>query len=143
MTEFVIGLLVVQLLLGAYLFSFTLSAGMKHGTARATRLPAPVLFGHPGLALTSTVLWVVWMATGERGWAWATFVAMVLAVGGGLFLVLRTVRGGDVVDRPAALDPADVRRAERQIPYPAIGLHGLIALTLVVCTLLVALDIVE
>jgi len=142
MSKFVIGLLIFQLLGGAYLLSFVLGAGQRLSNARATRLPDPVVFLHPSMALATTGLWVLWMATWDRGWAWAALAAVLLTVGGGLFLFLRTKQGGEMLDRPAA-DPADVRVAEKQIPGLAIAGHGLFAVTLVVCMLLVALGVVD
>lgn len=141
MTNFVMGLLVVQLLGGVYQLSYVLGAGKRPSTARATRLPDPVVVGHPMAATVSTALWLGWMTMDERGFAWLTLVALLLTAAGGAFMFLRTAGRSPVVDRPAA-DPADVRVAEKQIPKVALAVHGLGALLLVGCVLLVALGVV-
>lgn len=123
MTGWVTGLLVVQLLLGGYLLSFVLSAGAPWSNARASRIPDPIVFGHLLAALAATVLWVIHVTTGERGFAWA-----------------RTLRGGRRIGPPTG-DPAEARVAEKQTPPIAIGLHGLFAALLLLTTALVAAGI--
>ena len=142
MSNFVMGLLLAQLLGGIYLMTFLWGAGQRSSNARATRLPDALVFVHPVLALAATSLWLVWMFDGERGWAWATFVTLLLTAAGGTVLFLKTRTGGRVLDVPAA-DPADVRVAEKQIPPIADHLHGLMGTVLVVCVLLVALGVLD
>ena len=140
MTNFVMGLLIVQLLGGAYQLTFVLGAGQKLSNARATRLPDFVVVGHLTAALTATALWVVWMATHEDVFAWATLAVLLVTSAGGLFMFARTARQDSVVDRPA-VDPADVRVAEKQIPATALAVHGLGAVVLLACVLLEALGV--
>ena len=137
---YVLAFFVVQLLVGAYMFTFVLGAGQLNSNARATRIPDPIAVVHPLAAGGTLLLWVVYLVTDERVFAWATFVALLLTASGGAVMALRTVRGGPTVDRPAA-DPAEVRVAEKQIPRAAIVLHGLTFLLLLAGTLLVALGV--
>lgn len=136
MTGFVMGLLVVQLMLGGYLLTYVGKAGMKHSNARATRLADPVILVHAGLAGVGTVLWLLHLVTDERGFAWGAFAVLLAGASLGSLMGAKTLLGSRRVDQPAG-SAADVQVAEKQIPLVAIGTHGLIALTLVVCTGLV------
>ena len=138
MSNLVMGLLVVQLVGGAYLFSFVLGAGQRHSTARATRLPGLMVFVHAVLGVAAAGLWVAWLETGVAAIAWTTLGSLLLSVGGGLLMFARTAGHEETIER-FATDPADVRVAEKQIPAVALLGHGLLALVLVVLVLLVAL----
>lgn len=139
MSNLVMGLLVIQLVGGAYLFSFVMSAGQRHSSARATRLPGLMVFVHAVLGVAAVGLWVAWLETGEPAIAWTTLASLLLSVGGGLLMFARTAGHDETIDRPMATDPADVRVAEKQIPASALMAHGGLALVLVVLVLLVAL----
>jgi hypothetical protein len=140
MSMYVLAFFIVQLLVGAYMFTFVLGAGQLNSNARATRIPDPIAVVHPLAAGGTFLLWVIYLLTDERAFAWATFVALLLTASGGAVMALKTLRGRPVVNRPAA-DPADVRVAEKQIPKAAIVLHGLTFLVLLAGTLLVALGV--
>lgn len=142
MTNFVIGLLVVQLLGGIYQLTFVLGAGQKLSNARATRLPDSAVIGHTMTSGAAAALWLGWVAFEEEAFIWATLATLVLTSVVGGFLFYRTEFRGPVIDRPAA-DLADVRVAEKQIPKLALHAHGAGALLLVVCVLLVGLGIVD
>lgn len=148
-SNFVIGLFAVQLLGGAYLFGYTLSAGRRDSTAHATRLPSAVVFSHMLLGGFSTATWIGWVVSDERGFAWASFVSVALGVLLGTVMGLRTVTKPPVVDVPqnpvprTPPDPADVRVAEKQIPGVALLGHGGLGVTLLLLTLLIALDVLS
>lgn len=148
-SNFVIGLFIVQLLGGAYLFSFTLSAGRRDSTAHATRLPSAVVFSHMLLGLFSTASWIGWVVSDERGFAWASFAGVALGVLLGLVMAMKTVTKPAVVDVPqnpvpgTPPEPADVRVAEKQIPGIALLGHGGLAAALLILTLLIALDVLN
>jgi len=141
MKQFVLGLLIVQLLLGGYQFSFTTSAGQPGSVARATRLPSPAVFFHIFLAVMALIVWIVYFVSDQRAVAWVAFGILAVGASLGLLMALRTI------GRPTRLpvepgeypDPADVTVAEQLIPRPVMALHGLAATGLVVCTLLVGL----
>lgn len=138
MTNFVMGLFAVQLLMGAYLFSITVPSQ----TARATRLPASVLLTHPLLGLAGATMWLIWMFTDDRGWVWASFATVLLAAIGGGVLGLKSRLGGPVEQRPEAREPADVRVVEKQVPKPAMHIHGASGTVLLICMLLVGIGVV-
>lgn len=138
MSNLVMGLLVLQVVGGVYLFSLTASTGQAASNARATRLPSLLVFGHSLLGLLAPALWLAWLLTHAQGWVWATLVSLLSSVAGGLVMLAKTVRGPAAVDRPAA-DPADVRVVEKQIPHAALVGHGGLAALIVVCVVAVGL----
>ena len=138
MTKFVMGLLAVQVVVGAYLFMSVATSGSAHSTARATRLPSLVVFAHTLLGIGAPVLWVAWMLSDSTGWVWATLGSLLASVAGGLVMAFRTFGRSDTLHQPAG-DPADVRVAEKQIPTPVLLGHGLGAALLVGSVLVVAL----
>ena len=140
MSKLVMALLVVQVVGGAYLFMSVASAGSQHSTARASRLPSLVVFGHASLGLLAPALWIGYLLTGSDGWVWATLGSLLLSVAGGLFMFARTAGRSDTLHETAA-DPADVRVAEKQIPASVLAGHGLVAAALVVCVVLVGLGV--
>ncbi|WP_436701382.1 hypothetical protein [Nocardioides sp. BYT-33-1] len=146
MAILVTGMFVVQLLVGGYMYSFVLGAGQRGSNARATRIPDLVAFIHPVAAIVTFACWLAYLAGDATGFAWTTFVLLLLTASGGALMALRTVTGPPTVDRPSPRqgvldpgDPAEIRVAEKQIPRAAIVLHGLTFLVLVAGTLLVAL----
>ena len=143
-------LFVVQILLGAYMYSFVLGAGQMGSNARATRIPDPVAFVHPVGAGLTLVSWFIHLGTGADGFVWVTFTLLLLTASAGLVMALVTLRGKRLVDRPAAHQvvlvpgsPAEIRVAEKQIPPLALALHGLGFAALLCTTLLVALGVAE
>ena len=131
-------LMVAQVVGGAYLFMSVASSGSEHSTARASRLPPIVVFGHAMLGLAAPALWIGYLLTGWTWVAWVTLGSLVLSVTGGLFMLSRTAGRSDTVSAAAA-DPADVRVAEKQIPTSVLVGHGLVAALLLVLVLLEAL----
>jgi len=129
-TAFVMGLFVVQLLLGGYLFSFTLGQGREDATARATRLPSPVLALHPLAGLAAAACWFAVLVTDARPMAWITLGLLVVAALGGAFLAARTLLRPPRLEGVVSDDPADTMVIEKQMPTIAIGTHGLVAVVL-------------
>lgn len=138
-SNFVMGLLVVQGLLGMYLFSFTTDAERPESNARRTRLPSPLLVVHPLIAGIGVIVWILWLTRGGDALPWV--MLGILLVGGsiGSVLGIKTLRKAPDPVAVSPADPAEARLAEKRIPLPAIAAHGLVALTLIVCVLVVAL----
>jgi hypothetical protein len=138
MTKFLMAVFVVQLMGGLYQVGILMSADSRASVARASRLPDLLVFTHGVLGFVAAGLWVGQLATGDDRFAWTTLAVLVMAIAGGTVLFVKTEFHGDTIDRPA-LDPADVRVAEKQIPKGVLHGHGLGAAVLVVCVLVVAL----
>jgi hypothetical protein len=138
MTKFVMAVLVIQVIGGLYQFMVLATARSEHSTARATRLPDWVVFTHAALGFLAAGVWVGQLVTGNDLFAWTTLGLLLMSVVGGTVLFLKTELRSETLDRPA-MDPADVRVVEKQIPKSVIHGHGLGAAVLVVCVLVVAL----
>lgn len=143
MTHFVTGLLLIQLLLGAYQFSIAGEAGRPESVARATRLPTGTVFAHLVIAVVAVILWLVFEGTAWRGVAWATFALLVIGASLGGFMGLRTVGQPSTVPETQGVQPeaANLIVAEKQIPTVSIALHGTVGVALVVFSLLVSLGV--
>ena len=147
MSNFVIGAFIVQLIFGAYLFSITLNAGRRDSAAHATGLPSGVVFFHPLLGLFALGCWIGWVVSDARPFAWVAFAALAVGATLGAALGIRTLTEPDRMEVPQPPDlgtrlvPADYAVAEKQIPRPALVGHGVMAVVLLACTLLVALGV--
>ncbi len=138
MTEFVLGIFVIQVLGGLYQMGILATANSRDSAARASRLPDLLVFSHALLGLLAAGLWLGQLFTGNDTYAWTTLVVLLLSVAGGTVMFVKTEFRGETVNRPAA-DPADTRVAEKRIPKAALYGHGLGALVLVICVVVVAL----
>lgn len=103
--------------------------GQKPG---ASRLPAPVVFGHFLLAAAGLVVWIVYVVTDTEALAWVGVVLLVLIALLGFTLVARWFPARST----AAPGSADAR-----LPLPVVAGHGLLAVTTVVLVLLSALGV--
>jgi hypothetical protein len=141
MAGLVIWLLVIQLVGGVYMFTYTFDAGVPESTARATRLPDPVLLLHPVFGLSAILVWLAYMGTDASPLPWVTFG--LLAAGGllGAFMGLQTMRPAPDPVEVSPNDPAAARLAEKRIPLLAILMHGGLAGLILLCVLLVALGV--
>lgn len=151
MAELILGLWILQALLGAYMWSFTLGVGRPESTARVSSLPAPILFLHPFLALTGLVIWVAYLYSDAHALTWVAFGVLLVVAGLGDVMALRTFRHRRDQERgavPPRLDPghtaaetavANQTIAEKQIPVPVILLHGLNGLTIIALVLVKAI----
>jgi len=148
--EATLGIWIVTLVGGAYLWSFTTGVGRPESNARASELPAWALFVHPVLALSGLGIWIGYLFTGGDVVPWVAFGWLVLTAAVGFLMAGRTLhgrrsRGGRPATERAAthpgLDPADVRYAEDQMPAPVIAGHGLLAFATMAMVLLVALGV--
>lgn len=74
--------------LGAFMLRTWLArGGLRSERAKASGLPPPLIFGHAASALTGLLVWVVFVASGARPFAWAGVGLLMLAVGLGLCTV--------------------------------------------------------
>ncbi len=118
------------------------SGGLRQQQSRATRFPAPLVFGHFLLAAAGLVLWIVYLAVDKDALSWAAFGVLVVValLGFALFARWLPVYRGTT---PAAGTPAtgESAPAERHLPVPVVAAHGLVAAATVVLVLLAALEI--
>jgi hypothetical protein len=112
------------------------------GGAAASRLPAPIVFGHLSLAVCGLVLWVTYLVVGLKGFAWAA-----IGVLGGIALLGFTMfaRWIPVYREPETrgTGPLSVAAhsgpAEGNFPVAVVAAHGVFAVTTLVLAILAAL----
>ena len=129
---------------GFYLLGTWIARGALRNPG-ASRLPAPVLFGHFLLAAAGLVVWIVYLAADKRALAWTAFVLLLPVAVLGLAMFARwlpTVRSGRAVSpagAPGSAAPA-AEVPERHFPISVVLAHGLFAVTTVVLVLISALQ---
>src|SRR5919206_1630712 len=65
------------------------AGGLRQQRDGATRFPAPLVFGHAGLAAAGLVLWIIYLALDADSLRWVAFVLLVLVALGGFTLFAR------------------------------------------------------
>ena len=115
----------------------------QQGTVRS-RLPGPVILGHVLLALSGLVTWVVHLLFGSASWGWAA-----VGILGGI-AVLGLTMFTRWIPVHAAFVAAESTRgmsaefdfpAERAFPLTVVILHGVLAVTTLILTLLAMLGV--
>jgi hypothetical protein len=99
-----------------------------------------LIFGHPILAATGLIIWIIYVASDTDALRWVAFAILVVVATLG-FTMARLWRK----EREARAAAAGSNRAdlppEQHFPVPLIGLHGLLVITTLVLVLLTALGI--
>jgi hypothetical protein len=120
---------IITALAGATLFSIWLSrGGLRRQGPGASRFPPALIFGHPLVAATGLLLWILYVATDTNALRWVALAILlvVAALGFTMARLWRQERAARVA--AAGADRADLP-PEQHFPVPLIGLHGLLALT--------------
>lgn len=117
---------------GSFLLLRWLQAGGQR--AGASRLPAPLVFGHFGLAVIGLIVWIIYVANDSDGLAWTGLVLVVLIAALGATLVTRWLPARTAAAESGA-DP------DQRLPFPVVAGHGLLAVITFVLVLLSALDV--
>jgi hypothetical protein len=137
----------VTAFVGLYLLAvWLIENDVTHRGAVASRLPAPVIFGHLLLALTGLVVWVIHLLSHSSTLGW-TALGMLVAIGAlGLTMFTRWIPVH--IAYVAAESGKHGRRladydfpAERAFPLPVVVGHGLLASTTVTLVLLAMLGV--
>ena len=97
-----------------------------------SRLPAPLVFGHAGLAVLGLVLWIIYLANDSDTLARVTFFVVLIVAILGFTMLARWLSGGG----PRHVD-ADTR-PENNFALPVVAAHGLFAAATLVLVLLAA-----
>lgn len=153
MAGLILGIWILTASGGAFMWLYTTGVGRPESVARGSTLPPLVLFLHPLLALTGLVVWIAYLYTGGDVLPWVAFADLVVVALLGDVLLARTlkprkhaVRGAVPPERDSGHTLVETREAnnrlvEDAIPRPAIAVHGLLAVVLMVLVLLTALGI--
>jgi hypothetical protein len=110
--------------------------GLRQQQSGASRLPAPVVFGHFLLAAVGLVLWIVYVATDSDAIAWISVCLLVVIALLGFALFARWIP----VARAASPSGVEVP-AEKRLPVPVVGAHGVLAVATLVLVVLSAAGI--
>jgi hypothetical protein len=113
--------------------------GVKQGAEPGRRIRPQMIFTHLSLAATGLVLWIIYVASDTKGFAWVAF-ALLLAVAGLGFAMLALWLQRRQTRTPAAAGEG-ARPAEQHFPVLLVTGHGAIAATTLVLVLLAALDV--
>src|SRR3954447_18008131 len=124
------------------------AGGLRQQQDGGTRFPAPLVFGHAGLAAASLVVWIIYLVTGSDSLPWVALVILVVVALLGFTLFARWLpsRRAAVVGSSARGSYGGAGRpgadpAERHLPVPVVAAHGLFAVVTLVLVLLTALDV--
>jgi hypothetical protein len=132
---------IVTALAGTTLFGIWVArGGLREQGEAASRFPRPLIFGHPILAATGLIIWIVYLASDTDALRWVAF-AILLVVAALGFTMARLWRQERAAVEAAAGQPGTVLPPEQHFPVALIGTHGLLALTTLVLVLLTALGI--
>ena len=112
--------------------------GLSQQRSGTSRFPAPVIFGHFGLAAVGLVLWIAFAALHTRALGWIAFGALLPVAALGFVMLLRWLPGWQASRRAVATAPAGAQAAETRLPVPVIVGHGLLAVVTLVLVLLAA-----
>jgi uncharacterized membrane protein SirB2 len=118
--------------------------GMKQAAQPGRRIRPPVIFTHMLLAATGLVLWIIFLASGTRGFAWVAFglLLVVASLGFGMLaLWLQRRQTAAPAGAPGAPVGEGTMPAEQHFPIAIVGGHGLVAATTLVLVLLAALKV--
>ena len=135
----------VTAFVGLYLLAvWLIENDVTHRGAAASRLPAPVIFGHVLLALSGLVVWVIHLLSHSSTLGW-TALGMLVAIGAlGLTMFSRWI------PVHAAYVAAESTRgmsaefdfpAERAFPLSVVITHGVLAVTTVTLVVLAMLGV--
>jgi hypothetical protein len=116
---------------GLYLLVMWLShGGLRQQATRITVFPAVLIFAHPVLATAGLALWVSFVETGRREFAWAGFGVLSGSAMLGFVMLTRWLvgRGG-----------RHARGAEQHFPVRAVVAHGAVGLSTYVLVLVTAI----
>lgn len=117
--------------------------GLKQADQPGRRIRPPLIFTHMLLAATGLVLWIVYLASDKKGFAWAGFALLLVVASlgfGMLALWLQRRQATPVATGSTSLGEGTVP-AEQHFPLPIVAAHGLAAATTLVLVLLAALDV--
>jgi hypothetical protein len=133
----------ITALFGLYLLAvWLIENDVTHRGATASRLPAPVIFGHVLLALTGLAFWVIHLLSRSdtAGWAAVGILGGVATLGLTMFTRWIPVHIAYVAAEAKASRPAESDfPAERAFPVSVVVGHGLLAGTTLTLVLLAML----
>jgi hypothetical protein len=119
---------IVTALAGSTLFGIWLSWRAAAPGGGGESVPPGLIFGHPVLAVTGLLIWIVYLASDTDALRWVAFAILVVVaiLGFTMAMLWRQERAATVA---AAGADRTVLPPEQHFPVPLIEVHGLLALT--------------
>jgi uncharacterized membrane protein SirB2 len=120
--------------------------GLKQADQPGRRIRPPLIFTHLLLAATGLVLWIVYLASDKKGFAWAGFGLLLVVASLGFGMLALWLQRRQATPAVAGAGGAvgvgeGSTPAEQHFPVPIVVGHGMIAATTLVLVLLAALDV--
>lgn len=116
--------------------------GLKQSDQPGRRIRTPLIFTHMLLAATGLVLWIVYLASDKKGFAWVGFALLLVVASLGFgMLALWLQRRQAPATAAGTSVTEDTMPAEQHFPLPIVAAHGVVAATTLVLVLLAALDV--
>jgi hypothetical protein len=111
----------VTSLLGAYMMGVSAGLGRPVGDPANTHWPTWLMFAHPTAAAIGVSVWIVYMATGDRVFAWVALADLVLVLGLGDVLLITWLKDRRAEQRAEGGSLDDVKRVKNYVPRPRQG----------------------
>jgi hypothetical protein len=118
--------------------------GVNQARQPGRRIRPPLIFTHLLLAATGLVLWIIYLASKTKAFAWVAFVLLLVVASLGfamLALWLQRRQAGPTATVESGVGSEAVLPAEQHFPVPIVVVHGLVAATTLVLVLLAALNV--
>jgi hypothetical protein len=124
--------------------------GIEQANQPGRRIRPQIIFSHLLLAATGLVLWIIYVASDTKGFAWVAFALLLAVAGLGFGMLALWIQRRQTAAVPAGAGAGGPGApggsegglpAEQHFPIPLVAGHGLIAATTLVLVLLAALDV--
>jgi hypothetical protein len=126
---------------GFYLLATWIRKGGHRRVAGASsNFPPALIFGHFALAAIGLIVWIIFVATDKKAFAWTSFGLLVVIALLGFTMLIRWLPAyrGRVGTGGRVTEALVGGPAERHFPVAVVAGHGVLAVTTVVLVLLAA-----
>jgi hypothetical protein len=118
--------------------------GMQQADQPGRRIRPTLILSHFVLAASGLVLWIIYVASDTRGFAWIAFALLLVVATLGfamLALWLQRRQSATLATAGGAVLAEGATPAEQHFPVPVVTAHGIAAATTLVLVLLAALRV--
>jgi hypothetical protein len=121
------------------------AGGLRQQQDGPTRFPAPLVFGHAGLAAAGLVVWIAYLALDADPLPWVAVGLLVVVALLGFTLFARWLPSRRAVAAHAGASGVGTAStgadpAERHLPVPVVAAHGVFAVATLVLVVLAAVQ---
>ena len=118
--------------------------GLKQQSPQVSKFPPALIFGHFLLAAVGLIVWIIYVATDNSGWAWTALILLLVIALLGFGMLLRWIpsyRARAAAGTAAGTATQEQAPAESHFPVMVVGLHGVLAVATLLLVLLTALEV--